>query len=136
MRRVKAGEPYPWVRAPSSALRLGRYALSVPVGRRAPGSGWKAGLEALAREDVPPFTLTAERFREAYLPRIWVPGALEEIEYPGLVRELLGEFDVRITDAELERFLAAEHAAWNPAREMGVQSHALLDSLRDRGVKV
>jgi len=30
------------------------------------------------------------------------------------------------------RFLAAEHAAWEPARLVGAQTHALLDSLRER----
>jgi putative hydrolase of the HAD superfamily len=65
-----------------------------------------------------------------------VPGTLEEIEYPGLIREALAHFDVDLTDAELVRFLEAEHAAWQPARVLGATTHALLDSLRERGLKL
>jgi putative hydrolase of the HAD superfamily len=52
-----------------------------------------------------------------------------------MVRELLAGFEVELSEEELHRFLEAEHAAWEPAREMGAQTHALLDSLRDRGLK-
>ena len=99
-------------------------------------AGWEAGLVAIGRTDLPPSTETAARFREHYLPLLWVPGSLEEIEYPELVRELVTSFGVELTDAELERFLEAEHESWAPARQMGAQTHALLDSLRDRGLKL
>ena len=39
-------------------------------------------------------------------------------------------------DDELERFLEAEHAAWAPARRMGATTHALLESLRNRGLRL
>ena len=51
-----------------------------------------------------------------------------------MIRELLEGFGVEVDDGALDRFLAAEHAAWEPARQMGAQTHALLDSLRDRGL--
>jgi len=95
--------------------------------------GHDAGLRAIGREPVPAMT---ERFRDAYLPLLWVPGTLEEIEYPGLVRKLLGEEGIEISDDELERFLEAEHAAWQPARMLATTTHALLEALRDRGLKV
>ena len=99
-------------------------------------AGWEAGLAALGRDDVPGHEETAARFRERYLPLLWVPGSLDEIEYPGMVRELLAGFGLELSDEELRRFLAAEHAAWEPARLVGAQSHALLDSLRDRGLRL
>ncbi len=98
--------------------------------------GWKAGLAAIERDGLPPHGETAARFRERYLPLVFAPGSLDEIEYPGIVREVLDAFDVEVTDEELDRFLAAEHAAWNPARQMGGQTHALLDALRDRRLKI
>jgi putative hydrolase of the HAD superfamily len=98
-------------------------------------AGWEAGLAALDRDDLPGPEETAATFRDRYLPLLWVPGSLDEIEYPGLVRELLRGFDVELTDAELDAFLEAEHAAWEPAREVGDSTHALLDSLRQRGLK-
>ncbi|MGH2998688.1 MAG: HAD family hydrolase [Gaiellaceae bacterium] len=96
-------------------------------------AGHDAGLGAIGREPAPAMT---ERFRDAYLPLLWVPGTLEEIEYPALVRELLGEEGIEVTDAELELFLEAEHTAWSAARMLATTTHALLEALRDRGLKV
>jgi putative hydrolase of the HAD superfamily len=97
-------------------------------------AGWEAGLDALGRDELPGHDETASRFRERYMPLLFVPGALEEVEYPGMVRELLESFGVEVSDDELDRFLAAEHAAWEPARLVGAHTHALLDSLRERGL--
>ena len=41
-----------------------------------------------------------------------------------------------MSDEELERFLDAEHATWTPARRLGATTHALLESLRKRGLKL
>ena len=97
-------------------------------------AGWEAGLAAIGRGDLPHHSETAARFRERFVPLLWIPDSVDEIEYPGLVRELLASFDVEVSDEELARFLEAEHAAWSPARQLGAQTHALLDSLRDRGL--
>jgi putative hydrolase of the HAD superfamily len=100
-------------------------------------AGWEAGLATLeGRDGLPGHDQSAARFREQYLPLLWVPGSVEEIEYPGMVRDLLGSFGVEIDDEELDRFLEAEHAAWEPARLPGAHTHGLLDSLRSRGLKL
>jgi len=99
------------------------------------GRGHRAGLEAIGRDGLPEVGLLGAHFREHYEPLFWVPGTIEELEYPELVRRLLADFDVEVTDDELNRFLEAEHAAWAPARQLGAHTHALLDSLRDRGLK-
>jgi putative hydrolase of the HAD superfamily len=98
-------------------------------------SGWEAGLAAVGHDELPGHEETAARFREHYLPLLWVPGALDEIEYPGMVRELLEGFGHKLSEDELARFLEAEHAAWEPARRLGDSTHALLDSLRERGLR-
>jgi putative hydrolase of the HAD superfamily len=98
-------------------------------------AGWEAGLATLERDGLPGHDETAARFRERYLPLLWVPGSLDEIEYPGMVRELLAGFGIEMSDEELARFLEAEHAAWEPARRLGDATHALLDSLRERALK-
>jgi putative hydrolase of the HAD superfamily len=95
--------------------------------------GHDAGLRAIGREPVPALT---ERFRESYLPLLWAPGTLEEVEYPALIRKLLGEEGVEVSDDELLFFLEAEHTAWQPARLLASTTHALLEALRDRGLKV
>jgi HAD superfamily hydrolase (TIGR01509 family) len=99
-------------------------------------AGWEAGLQATGRDDLPDHGDAAARFREGYLPLLFVPGTVEEIEYPGLIRELMAGFDIELTDDELGRFLEAEHEAWSPARVMGDSTHALLESLRGRGLKL
>ncbi len=99
-------------------------------------AGWEAGLAAIGRDGLPGHEESAARFRERYVPLLWEPGSLEEIEYPGMIREALGGFGVEVSDEELDRFLEAEHDAWQPARQMGSSTHALLDSLRERGLKL
>ena len=99
-------------------------------------AGYRAGLAALGRDGLPEPALVAEHFREHYEPLFWAPGTIEEIEYPGLVRELLGHFGVDVSDGELMRFLDAEHTAWRPAFTLGATTHALLEALRNRGLKL
>lgn len=96
-------------------------------------AGHRAGLEAVGLEPRPELT---SRFAEAYLPELWKPGMLEEVEYPGLVRRLLGESGIELDDGELDRFFEAEHRAWGPARQLASTTHALLESLRERGLKL
>ncbi len=98
--------------------------------------GHQAGLEALGRDGLPDVQRTAEHFREHYEPLFWIPGTVEEIEYPGLVRRLLGDFGIEVSDEELNRFLEAEHTAWEPARRLAAHTHALLEALRSRGLKL
>ena len=99
-------------------------------------AGHRAGLAALEREDLPEVERLAAHFRERYEPFFWTPGTVEELEYPGLVRQLLGDFGVEVDDEELPRFLEAEHAAWDPARQLAAHTPALLESLRERGLKL
>jgi putative hydrolase of the HAD superfamily len=99
-------------------------------------AGHRAGLAAIGRDAVPDDDALTEHFREHYEPFFWVPGTVEEIEYPELVRRLLADFEVTIDDDELRRYLEAEHSAWDPARVLGAHTHALLESLRARGLKL
>jgi putative hydrolase of the HAD superfamily len=98
--------------------------------------GHRAGLEAIGRDGLPAADAVTAHFRERYEPFFWVPGTVDELEYPGLVRGLLAEFGFEPTDEEVDRFLEAEHAAWAPARQLGATSIALLESLRERSLKV
>lgn len=99
-------------------------------------AGWEAGLAAMGREDLPPSEETAAVFREHYLPLLVGLDTLDELEYPGVVREVLARFDVDPTEEEVHAFLVAEHEAWAPARQLGLHTHSLLDSIRERGIKV
>ena len=99
-------------------------------------AGNRAGLAAIGRDGLPEAEEVTERFREAYEPLFWAPGTIEEIEYPGLVRRLLADFGVEISDDELGRYLEAEHRAWDPARILAAHTHPLLESLRTQGLKL
>lgn len=95
-------------------------------------AGIRAGLAAI---DAPPESAheVATRYRaEARLSDWEVP---EELEYAPVVRDLLAGAGVYVDDPELERYLLAEHNAWAPARRPASTSQALLDALRDRGLK-
>jgi len=96
-------------------------------------AGHRAGLAAIGRNGLPELT---EHFREEYEPLFWVPGTIEEIEYPQLVRRLLRDFGVEIDDEELGRYLEAEHRAWDPARILAAHTHPLLEALRERGLRL
>ena len=90
-------------------------------------AGHAAGLRALDREPEPALTV---RFEEAYLPLV------EQSDYPTLMRELLREHGIAVDDDELGRFLAAEHHEWEPAHVLASTTHALLETLRGRGLKL
>jgi putative hydrolase of the HAD superfamily len=99
-------------------------------------AGHRAGLAAVGRANLPQADEVTERFREEYEPLFWVPGTIEEIEYPELVRRLLRDFGVVIDDEELGRYLEAEHRAWDPARILAAHTHPLLESLRERELRL
>jgi putative hydrolase of the HAD superfamily len=93
-------------------------------------AGHLAGLGALGRSgEAADFTA---RFAQETLPALRAEGAADALDYGDALRELLGPLD----DADLDRFLDAEHAAWAPARSLLDTGHALLDSLRGRGLRL
>src|SRR3954467_12737306 len=99
-------------------------------------NGHRAGLEAIGRGDLATAGDVTAHFRAVYEPSFSEPGTLEELEYPGLVRELLAHFGVEPTKEQLDAYLEAEHAAWSEARQLDATTHALLESLRSRGLRL
>ncbi len=83
--------------------------------------GHRAGLATIGRDGAEELTA---RFRGLEL----VPGS----DYRATLRRLLGV----ASDAELDRFVAAEFAVWEPARQLASTTHALLEALRRRGLKL
>jgi putative hydrolase of the HAD superfamily len=96
-------------------------------------AGHAAGFRAVGRAPEPGFTA---RFAEEYLPRLLRPATLEEVDYAAVVRESLADAGVEIGDEELGRYLEAEHDAWSPARMLASTTHALLDALREQGLRL
>ena len=94
--------------------------------------GVRAGLATIDAPDDAAPAVTARYAAEARLTDWEVP---EEVEYAPLVKQMLADAGVRVDDAQLERYLLAEHRAWSPARRPASLSRALLDALRVRGLK-
>lgn len=95
-------------------------------------AGVRAGLVAVGAPDDAAARVAARYRAEARLTDWEVP---EEVEYESLVRAMLAESGVDVDDDALREYLLAEHAAWAPARRIASMSEALLDSLRERGLK-
>ena len=98
-------------------------------------AGHRAGLAAIGREDVPEAEALSLLLQERW-DELFPAGALEEVEYPEHVRTLLRELGAELSDEELERFLDAEHEVWAPATRLGANTHALLEALRARGLRL
>lgn len=94
--------------------------------------GIRAGLEVVGAPDDAVALVTARYRSEAKLTDWDAP---EEVEYEALVRAMLAECGVDVDADALRTYLIAEHDAWAPARRMASMSLALLDALRERGLK-
>lgn len=91
----------------------------------------RAGLAALGRAGEA--DALTERFRSEWLVTLNEDGAADRIDYRDVLRDLLG---AATSDDELDRFVDAEHEAWQPAHALVSSAHALLDALRARGLKL
>ena len=87
-------------------------------------AGHRAGLRALDREaEADAFTA---RFHAELMPDL-SPGD----DYPAVLARELGA-----TADEVDRFLDAEYGVWTPAHALLGSAHALLEALRDRGLRL
>jgi putative hydrolase of the HAD superfamily len=96
-------------------------------------AGHTAGLRAIGRGPLPEL---AVRFQQEYLPLFDVPGTLEELGYEGIVARLLADAGIDADPAQVSRFSEAEHETWLPAHQLASTTHALLETLRGRGLKL
>jgi putative hydrolase of the HAD superfamily len=85
-------------------------------------AGHAAGFRAIGRE---PDAERTRQYRTELLPLV------DEGDY----RELMRDWLAPVTDDELDRFLAAEYAAWQPGHHLAPTTPVLLEALRDRGLK-
>jgi putative hydrolase of the HAD superfamily len=96
-------------------------------------AGHDAGLRAVGRAPEPAYTA---RFHDEVLPQLFGRDELDESDYTALVRDALAASGIELDDDELTRFLEAEHAMWRPAVSLAATTHALLDALRERGLRL
>ena len=86
-------------------------------------AGHAAGLAAIGRAPA------------AELTRRYLTDVLPEVEHAEY-RELLRAWLAPVSDAELDRYVAAEYDAWRPAHRLAATTHALLEALRARGLRL
>jgi putative hydrolase of the HAD superfamily len=96
-------------------------------------AGHDAGLRAIGHE---PRAALSERFVSTYLPLLDVPGELENVDYSGVIARLLADEGIVAGVDDVDRFIAAEHEIWVPAHQLASTTHALLELLRSRGLRL
>ena len=96
-------------------------------------AGHAAGFAAVDRELEPEYTRLV---RDEVLPALFQRDGLDEGDYAALVLAALAKAGIDLDADALERFLVAEHAAWRPAVSLAATTHALLDALRERGLRL
>ncbi|MGH2932163.1 MAG: HAD family hydrolase [Gaiellaceae bacterium] len=96
--------------------------------------GHSAGLAALAREGLP----TAEAFTR-YLAdndAELFPGGEDEIDIADVMRRSFAAQGVALQDDDLRLFIRAAHDVWASHYSLAASSHALLEALRARGLRL
>jgi len=97
--------------------------------------GTRAGLAALERADLPDAvaigTWFAERTDELF-PR----DGDDEADIAAIVGQCFGELGAGAADDEVARYLDAAFAAWHRYYRVPALAHALLESLRGRGLRL
>jgi len=92
------------------------------------------GLEALG-EGAPPQRAFTEAFTEQVLPRL-LGQEEDEIDYVAAVAGLLTSLGTEGDREQAMRFTTAEQRVWRPTHRLEPSVIALLDALRERGLKV
>ncbi len=95
----------------------------------------EAALSALARDDAPTAAAIGEYFRDR--PELISWAGEDEVDYPEVMRAMLGHLGCAVDDDDLERYLEAQYWSWvDSAIMLGATTYALLESLRARGLKL
>ncbi len=93
--------------------------------------GHAAGIGALAREGLP----TAEEFTLHAAETFPVAGE-DELDIAAVMRSSFAHHGVDLTDDDLRLFLQTSHDVWASYYSLASSTHALLESLRNRGLKL
>ena len=97
--------------------------------------GHTAGLAALQREGLP----DAEAFGRVFADHeseLFAPAGEDEIDITAVMTRSFREQGVDLTDDDVRLFLQATHDVWSSHWALGASTHALLEALRARGLKL
>lgn len=97
--------------------------------------GHTAGLQALQRESLPDAEAFA-RFLAEHESELFSPGGEDEIDIVVVMTRSFQRQGVDLTDDDVRLFLQASHDVWSSHWALGASTHALLEALRGRGLKL
>lgn len=97
--------------------------------------GFRAGLAALGRDGLPDAdAFTA--FLEEHEAEIFPPTSEDELDIAAAVTTAFRKQGVDLTDDDIRVYLRATHDVWSSSYTLAASTHALLESLRARGLKL
>ena len=96
--------------------------------------GHTAGLAAIAREGLPTAEVFA-RYLKEHEAELFVGGE-DEIDIADVMRQSFIHHGVDLTDDDLRLFLTSVHDVWASYYLLAASTHALLEALRNRGLKL
>ncbi len=97
--------------------------------------GYRAGLAALDRDGLPDAdAFTA--YLEEHLAGRFPPAREDEIDLAAVVTTAFQEQGVDLTDDDIRVFLTAGNDVWSSSYSLAASTHALLEALRARGLKL
>jgi putative hydrolase of the HAD superfamily len=97
--------------------------------------GHTAGLQALQHEGLPDAEAFA-RFLAAHESELFSPGSEDEIDIAAVMTRTFQRQGLDLTDDDVRLFLQATHDVWSSHWALGASTHALLEALRSRGLKL
>jgi putative hydrolase of the HAD superfamily len=97
--------------------------------------GHRAGLQALQREGMPGPEAFG-RFLTEHESELFSPGGEDEIDIAAVMTQSFQRQGVDLTDDDVRLFLQATHDVWSSHWALGASTHALLEALRGRGLKL
>jgi putative hydrolase of the HAD superfamily len=97
--------------------------------------GHTAGLAALEREDLPDAEAFT-RFLVEHESELFGYGREDEVDVVRVIAESFERQGVDLTDDDVRLFLRTTHEVWSSHWMLGASTHALLEALRARGLKL
>jgi putative hydrolase of the HAD superfamily len=97
--------------------------------------GHAAGLQALQRARLPDAEAFA-RFVAEHESELFSPGSEDEIDIAAVMTRTFQRQGLDLTDDDVRLFLQATHDVWSSHWALGASTHALLEALRSRGLKL
>lgn len=99
-------------------------------------AGDRAGLAALARDGLPAAEELGAWFRSDEGRERFEVADDDELVLEEVVGRCFAELGCRLSDDDVRLFISSSYAAWEPSLSLASTTHALLEALRSRGLRL